>query len=240
MHQYRLIPERYRVLSNSGLEVIALFTMIVDHIAGAFLQSNRMVLLHLLGRSLTLYQLMRTVGRLAFPIYAFLIVEGFHYTSNRKKYGYRLLSFALISEIPWNLEHSGSLFYSSQNVFFTLFLGYLGLCVIESLKNGEDKTKKIALLFVLLLVSCFLRADYGCSGFGFIILLGLLREYPVYRAVVGSCFLSSRWKAGLAFIPISFYNGQRGFIQGQFLLHNLSSTYVDHIFYQGCYGWILI
>lgn len=217
MKNYRLIPERFRFLSSSGLKVIAVITMLIDHVASVLLRENPVVLLQIADYQLTLYTLMRTIGRIAFPIFAFLLAEGFHYTSDRKKYGIRLLVFALISEIPWNLEHSGKLFYSSQNVFFTLLLGFLGLCVIEELKTAAKKTKGIAWLFALLVISIVLRADYGCSGFGFILLMGLLREYPVFRAVTGSCFLSSRWQAGMAFIPIAFYNGKRGFIKGRVL-----------------------
>lgn len=217
MKNYQLIPEKYRFLSSSGLKVIAVITMLIDHVASVLLRENPVVLLQIADYQLTLYTLMRTIGRIAFPIFAFLLAEGFHYTSDRKKYGIRLLVFALISEIPWNLEHSGKLFYSSQNVFFTLLLGFLGLCVIEELKTAAKKTKGIALLLALLLISIVLRADYGCSGFGFILLMGLLREYPVFRAVTGSCFLSSRWQAGMAFIPIAFYNGKRGFIKGRVL-----------------------
>ncbi|MBQ6017126.1 MAG: TraX protein [Clostridiales bacterium] len=217
MKNYRLIPEKYRFLSSSGLKVIAVITMLIDHVASVLLRENPVVLLQIADYQLTLYTLMRTIGRIAFPIFAFLLAEGFHYTSDRKKYGIRLLVFALISEIPWNLEHSGKLLYSSQNVFFTLLLGFLGLCVIEELKTAAKKTKGIALLLALLLISIVLRADYGCSGFGFILLMGLLREYPVFRAVTGSCFLSSRWQAGMAFIPIAFYNGKRGFIKGRVL-----------------------
>ena len=217
MKDYRLIPGKYRFLSSSGLKIIAVLTMFIDHTASVLLKENSPTLLELAGKQLTLYQLMRFTGRIAFPIFAFLLVEGFHHTSNRKKYSLRLLFFALISEIPWNLEHTGKLFYGSQNVFFTLFLGFLGLCVIEQLKISKDKTKWLFSLFALLISSIVLSADYGCSGFGFILLLGMLRDYPVFRAITGACFLSSRWQAGLAFIPISFYNGKRGFIKGAFL-----------------------
>ena len=229
MESFRLVPEKYRLLSNSGLKCIALVTMLIDHVASVFLHDDPLLLFQLFGKDITLYAIMRLIGRLAFPIYAFLLVEGFHYTQDKKKYGLRLLIFALISEIPWNLEHSGAFFYSSQNVFFTLFLGLAGLYVIEELKKGENKVRNIILLFVLLLVSIFLRADYGCSGFGFILLLGLLRPYPIYRAVIGACFLGGRWMAGLAFIPIAFYNGKRGFIQGRFLKLLFYAVYPLHM-----------
>ena len=70
-------------------------------------------------------------------------------------------------------------------------------------------------LLGLLAISLFLGADYGMVGVGFIICLYLLHSNQTYQAVVGSCFLSSTWRAGLAFIPIFFYNGKRGFIRGK-------------------------
>ena len=217
MESYRIIPEKYRFLSNSVLKCIALISMLIDHVASVLLRGDQTVLIALFGKQLTLYALMRFIGRIAFPIYAFLIVEGFVHTRNRKSYGIRLLVFALISEIPWDLEHTGSFFSWTQNVFFTLFLGYLGLCLIEKLKNGENRLKNTFLLIGLLVISILSRADYGCTGFGFILMLGLLRDYPIPRAIAGSCFLSSKWQAGLAFIPIAFYNGKRGFIKNRFL-----------------------
>ncbi len=217
MESYRIIPEKYRFLSNSVLKCIALISMLIDHVASVLLRGDQTVLIALFGKQLTLYALMRFIGRIAFPIYAFLIVEGFVHTRNRKAYGIRLLVFALISEIPWDLEHTGSFFSWTQNVFFTLFLGYLGLCLIEKLKNGENRLKNTFLLIGLLVISILSRADYGCTGFGFILMLSLLRDYPIPRAIAGSCFLSSKWQAGLAFIPIAFYNGKRGFIKNRFL-----------------------
>ena len=217
MESYRIIPEKYRFLSNSVLKCIALISMLIDHVASVLLRGDQTVLIALFGKQLTLYALMRFIGRIAFPIYAFLIVEGFVHTRNRKAYGIRLLVFALISEIPWDLEHTGSFFSWTQNVFFTLFLGYLGLCLIEKLKDGENRLKNTFLLIGLLVISILSRADYGCTGFGFILMLGLLRDYPIPRAIAGSCFLSSKWQAGLAFIPIAFYNGKRGFIKTRFL-----------------------
>ena len=229
MENYRLIPEKFRFLSSSGLKVIAVITMLIDHVASVFLKKNQILLLQIAGKELTLYYLMRMIGRLAFPIFAFLLAEGFHYTSDRKKYGIRLFVFALISEIPWNLEHTGKLFYSSQNVFFTLLLGYLGLYLIEKMKTSPNKTKEVICLFALLLISIVLRSDYGGTGFCFILLMGLLRNYPVFRAATGACLLPSKWQAGVAFIPIAFYNGKRGFIKGPVLKILFYAIYPLHM-----------
>ena len=80
----------------------------------------------------------------------------------------------------------------------------------------SDSRRKALALFGLLLLSIVFRADYGCAGFGFILMLYLLRNDRLVMAVTACCFLTARWIAGLAFIPICMYNGKRGFIQGSF------------------------
>ena len=171
------IPEKYKILSGSVLKCIALFTMIVDHVGLHLLRNSGIVLMHTSAGPLELFTLMRKVGRLAFPIYCFLLVEGFLHTHDRRKYGLNLLAFALISEIPWNLEHTGALHCSSQNVFFTLFLGYAGMCCIEELK--ERPLEQLISLIALVLVAMNLKADYGIGGFAFILVMYLLREQKI-------------------------------------------------------------
>ncbi|MBO7406044.1 MAG: TraX protein [Clostridia bacterium] len=205
--------DRFRVLSGSWLKIIATVAMLIDHIAWVFLANSQIVLFTFFGRSLTLYTLMRGIGRIAFPIYAFLITEGFLHTHDRRQYGISLAVFALISEVPWDLVHYGKFFsITSQNVFFTLFLGYLAICMVERFR--ERPFIQAAWLIGLLVVSLLLRADYGISGYCFILFMYALREHELLRAIIGCGFLSSRWKAGLAFIPIALYNGKRGFIRG--------------------------
>ena len=215
-------------LDGSALKLIAVITMLIDHVAAYLLKNSNIVLISLWGRNIRLYTAMRMIGRISFPIYAFLVVEGFLHTRNVKRYAGNLLLMALLSEIPWNLVHTGKIFYSGQNVLFTLCLGLLGIWVIRDFH--KDRKKEIVLLLGLLAVSILLRADYGCSGFGFILTLYLLREQKLYQAVIGSCFLSSRWKAGLAFIPINLYNEKRGFISGPVLKYAFYAIYPVHLF----------
>ncbi|MBR4735299.1 MAG: conjugal transfer protein TraX [Bacteroidales bacterium] len=205
----------FRILSGSALKLLAVVSMLIDHLAAFYwynvpaLQAVWFTIGH---RAFTPLILMRIFGRIAFPLFAFLIVEGFVHTRSRKRYGLNLAFFALISEIPWNLIHTGTMLYPGQNVFFTLLLGFLGLCAIE--KYSGNKPYLLGSLLGLLVVSIFLRADYGCSGYGFILLLYVLRDNKILQAIIGSCVLGSRWIAGLAFIPINMYNGKRGFVKG--------------------------
>ena len=213
-----LVPARWRVLSGSALKLIAVVSMLIDHIGACFFSKSALRLSLLPGVSVSLYEAMRTVGRLAFPLYAFLLVEGFVHTRDRKKYALRLLVFALLSELPWNLFHTAVWHYAKQNVMFTLLLGFLGCWVIERRRAQPARSTQWALaLLGLLVLSIVLEADFGASGFGFILMLYLLRADALGKTVLGSCILSGRWRAGLAFIPINLYNGERGFIRGRFL-----------------------
>ena len=215
----------HRILSGSALKLIAMVSMVVDHSA-LFLLKNQLVLSQSLfswhGREITWYYLMRCFGRLAFPIFAFLIVEGFIHTHDRLKYGRNLLIFALISEIPWALLHNGFHMFG-HNVIFTLLWGFLGLCAIDRFR---DDWRRIGLILIAMLGVAFVfRADYGGPGFAFIILLYALRRHLALQALVGCCILPMKWVAGLAFIPIGMYNGERGFIRGQV------GKYLFYIFY---------
>ena len=222
---------RWAILSGSSLKVLAMVTMLIDHLAAFYWRFDPHFFepLFTIGhKHITLYFLLRGVGRLAFPIFCFLIVEGFVHTHDRMKYGRNLLLFAFLSEIPWNLVHSGTWHYGGQNVMFTLFLGFLGLCAIEYFRN--DVRRMAFSLIGLLVISVLLRADYGCSGYGFILLLYVLRNNRLLQAVIGSCVLGGRWIAGLAFIPINMYNGQRGFIQGPIAKYIFYLFYPVHLF----------
>lgn len=224
------LSRHWHVLDGSCIKLLAIILMTIDHTAAHLFWFNpafHTPLLALGSHTLTAYSLMRLFGRMAFPIFAFLLVEGFLHTHNRYKYGRNLLLFALLSELPWNLAHAGTLLYPTQNIFFTLFLGYAGICALEHFKNSPARTA--VSLIGLLVLSLVLRPDYGCIGYGFILALYALRRNTILQAVVGSCFLPSRWVAGLAFIPLSMYNGQRGFVKGKIAKYLFYAYYPLHL-----------
>lgn len=224
--QESIIPKKFKVLSGSALKTIALVCMIIDHVASVLSSRFAWTLFSIGSRSYTAYTVMRSIGRISFPIYCFLLVEGFLHTKDRKRYALRLFVFALISEIPWNLAHSLKLTYSGQNVFFTLCLGCLGMICLEYF--SEDKPRLLLSMLGLMAVSLLLRADYGITGFGFIIMMYILRDNKIIQAVVGCGMLSSTWRSGLAFIPINLYNGERGFIKGRALQYCYYAIYPVH------------
>lgn len=213
------------------MKLIACVSMLIDHTTShvfRWMDWAYYVFFQIGHREITPFFIMRNViGRWAFPIFAFLIVEGFLHTHDRKKYGMNLLGFALISEIPYNFVHANKFFYSGQNVFFTLLLGYLGLCVIERYK--EDFKNLAKYLVPLFVASILFRSDYGCAGFGFILLIYLLRNNKLLMSIVGTGALPSTIFSGMAFIPIWFYNGERGFVRGKVLKYAFYAFYPVHL-----------
>ena len=219
----QIIPQKYKIVSGSTLKLIAVITMLIDHTGSVLVRC----LAERDAKYIALYNLLRTIGRVAFPIYAFLLTEGFAHTHDRKKYGTNLLVFAVVSEIPWNFEHSGKIFYASQNVFFTLFLGFLGMYCYEKYK---DNSKSLAVsLTVLFAVSVLLKCDYGCLGYTYILMLYVLRDKQILRNIIGAGTTGSMWKGAAAFVPIALYNGKRGFIKGKVMKYTFYLIYPVHM-----------
>ncbi len=224
------LPERFRVLSGSVLKLIAIILMLIDH-TGVMILYNyppaTVTLFSFGGVDYSWYRIFRDIGRAAFPIFCFLLVEGFLHTHDRKKYGRNLFLFACISEIPWNFMFTNTWRYEKQNVFFTLFLGYLAFCALEYF--WDNQKMQLVCVLALLAVSVFLKADYGWRGFVFLLIMYWFRNEKTAQAIIGSCWLYYEWKACFAFLSINMYNGERGFVKGKFLkyvfLLVLSGTY---------------
>ena len=128
-----------KIFSGSALKLIACMSMLSDHLARFYFdrfQWANSVWFTVMGNSVSLLQVMLMFGCFAFPIFVFLLVEGFEKTKNRKRYGLSLLVLALLSEIPFNLMNGNSLLLPKQNVIFTLLLGYLAMCSLEYFKNN--------------------------------------------------------------------------------------------------------
>jgi hypothetical protein len=202
------IQQKRRGISGSTLKLIAIITMLIDHIGAGILEQRPDFF-----QNHVLYDVdhvLRFIGRIAFPIFCFLLVEGFCHTRNIKKYAMRLLAFAIISEIPFDLAFSRKIFETShQNVFFTLFLGLVTLAIMKQFE--ENKIVKILTIVAGIFAAEILSTDYAGFGVAFIILLYIFRDNMKFRNIFCSIAIMWEYTAPLAFIPISFYNGERGF-----------------------------
>ena len=145
-------------ISGTGLIIIASVSMTIDHIGVIFFPGMLWL---------------RLIGRIAFPIYAFLIAQGYRHTSNKSKYALRLLLLALVSEIPFDYTFGGGLSFSHQNVFFTLLLGLL---VIWAFEKWEKTLWVLPVIFLwaVYYMADSIRCDY--SGWG-VLLIWLLWKF---------------------------------------------------------------
>lgn len=169
------------------------------------------------------------LGRLAFPLFCFLLAEGFYYTKNRKRYLGLMAVFALISEIPFDLAIYGRITnilgpYGHQNVYLTLFLGLLALWCIEKLKPKSDKIylkvlhiipQAICVYFICMAAS-FFNTDYRFRGILFIVTFYLTRKNRVLQIISFLIIYTLAYKTLpsvfilLSCVPILMYNGERG------------------------------
>ncbi len=207
---------KWKIFNGSQLKLIAMILMLIDHTAyvliekgiyQSYLTAENTEWWYLIDR------MMRGIGRLAFPIFCFFIVEGFTKTGNVRKYFARLAAFALISEIPFSLASRGVLIASDyRNVYWTLALGLLALIFYENYRY-----RPFVRGFGLLL--CFelpilLHTDYSCYGIALILVLYILREKPLaaFLAGWGILLLQSTTEvwAIFGFLLLLLYNGERG------------------------------
>ncbi len=205
-------------LNANRLRCLAVVFMLLDHLWATIVPGNFW---------------MTCVGRLAFPIFAFQISEGFFHTHDRKRYAKRLLTFALLSEGPFDLMYASRVFYPfHQNVLFTLLLGLLAVSAID--RARRERTAKAVALSALSLLGILLTAavgmvDYGWRGVLTVVSFYALRGFPgAWLAQIAAMVLLNivgfqglllplfGWEvpaqgfAVLALIPIWLYNGEPG------------------------------
>ena len=205
----------FKCLSGSALKVIAVISMTIDHVALYVMAEN-------LGmQDLWLYDVLRGVGRLAFPIFAFLVVEGYLHTHNIYKYVMTLLLTAFVSEIPWNLLGQ----HDSHNVLFTLLLGLVSISITDRFSKQS---------WMLIIPSCSMaviatvaNTDYSWHGIGLMTVFFLFRNKPFFIFLFGLPFLMEFGLVGTScgILICLAYNGERGFVQGKWL------KYAFYIFY---------
>lgn len=137
------------VVDRKMLKWIAIVTMFLDHLGTVFFPEIRVF---------------KWIGRIAFPIFVYQLVEGFEKTSNIKKYFCRLTLFAFISEVPFDLAFFGTAFnFDHQNVYFELIFCLLALVVFKEVKDSSWIIRWVS-VYSVCLMAILMRADYSAFG----------------------------------------------------------------------------
>lgn len=190
-------------ISQDGLKFLACLTMLIDHLGAFFFPYSIW---------------MRVVGRVAFPLYCFLLSEGVHHTRNPLRYGLRLLLILVITELPYDMLFRGELTWAKNSAMVTLFLGFcMGMCMKQLPLWGKFLT-----VLPFAFISRYTHGNYGMNGVLMIALFLLTRDIPFREPVqlLLMILLSLRmagfpgnlsiqiW-AVVAMIPILLYSGEK-------------------------------
>lgn len=197
-------------MTSFTLKIIACITMFIDHLSYG-----------LFGKITWL----NYIGRIAFPIFAYQITEGYTHTKNLKKYFIRLIVFALISQIPFSLFHSIFSNTYALNVFFTLLLGLFCIYIWDKMPS---KFLSLPIIAIISLLAESTNMDYGYWGVLVVFIFYLCKnnKFALLLSFIGMLILkylpnmityNFYYKYILFFIftllsiiPILFYNGKQG------------------------------
>ncbi len=157
----------HKTISSSALHILAMFFMLCDHAWYALFSDQRWL---------------TGIGRMAFPIFAFLLVEGFYYTSNRRKYMRRMFLFALLTEIPFDLMIEGTVFNPfHQNVMWAFLLALFLLGLMEKVRRMKRWWLEIPAAAAVVLMGYLLGIITFVDYFGY----GILMVFTFYFFRVG-------------------------------------------------------
>jgi hypothetical protein len=208
-------------LSNTQLKIIAIISMLTDHIC--------MVLYPADGAA---YMIRLTIGRIAMPVFAFLLCEGFFHTRSRFKYGRNLLIFAVISEPFFDFACSQTFFNPAhQNVFFTLFAALVMLVILDKL-TFNNTILQIPVVAAFILAAWLLKLDNDVAVIAIATVFYFFHWHNFYLQCIIACTVSALVNGTpgifLALIPMTMYNGKRG-RTGTFLKYFFYAFYPLHL-----------
>ena len=217
-------------MSRDSIKMVAMLTMLINHIANVFLPA---------GQPLT--NLCLCIGYFTAVTMCFFLVEGYGCTRSKRRYAGRLLLFAVLSELPFNLMCSGQwLSWNYQNVLWTLLIGALVCWAMDWARTRPEMWRRLpadAAIAVGFILGQVCSTDYGGWGVLLVTLFYLTREVRNRWAIqlVGLalfCWFCSAWRlemlAMLSLIPLYLYNGERGF-SNKALQYGFYAFYPVHI-----------
>lgn len=156
-------------MTSFVIKIIACFTMVLDHIKYAIPSTNNFITVYL--------------GRLSFPLFAFLISEGFTHTSDLKKYYKRLLLFGVVSQIPFMLFRTLTGEWKMLNIMFTLLLGLMSITIYE---KESRKWISIPAVIIIIILGDLINVDYSWFGVLLVFLIHLFKNKKVLLVIFGS------------------------------------------------------
>ena len=202
----------YQVLSAAQLKYLAFISMLIDHVNNGLITP----LLDGSGALLLVSNIFSILGRIAFPIFIYFIVEGYFKTKNRRKYLTRLLIFGVISEVPFDMFTS-KVYYNPNwnNMVFTLALCLVTVWLIDYLKGKiTNKIFWYFLSFVIVIGMSFLAMalspDYDYHAIVLAYIFYIFYDRPVIGAVLGYLSIIKEVYSFLGFGLITLYNGKEG------------------------------
>lgn len=220
-------------LNTFNLKLIALIIMTIDHIGlvfGITTYTHNGNLKYKLSEAFNIetYYILRSIGRLSFPIFCFLLAVGYLHTKNIYKYMLRLLIFGAISQVPFCLAIKNTNYFANFNVYATLLLGLIAIYFYDKIPKIFIHSSVATLLSIGLVIAIagvaeVINTDYGAYGILLIWLMFLLISpesflygrflfIVIIAAVLTYTLTFTNELIGLlAFIPIYFYNGERGY-----------------------------
>ncbi|WP_288961342.1 TraX family protein [uncultured Peptoniphilus sp.] len=204
---------KFQILNGAQLKYIAFGSMLIDHINKALIWPNIEV-----GYSSILSSIFDVIGRIAFSLFSFFIVEGFFRTRSKKKYFLNLLIFALISEIPYDMFSSKVILeFRLNNVLFSLALSLITIWILDEFrKRYEDKLGKfwiiisVPLLIIMFFVSTFVSGDYDFHAIMTAFVFYIFYEKPVASAICAYLTIVKEVWSILGFGLTVMYNGKKG------------------------------
>lgn len=224
-------------ISTFTLKNIAILAMALDHGAAVLLSPDNRY-----------YLLLRLGGRLAFPIFCFLIAEGSYHTKNHTKYAFRLGIFAIISELPFNLAFYGYYSYPyQQNVFFTLLIGLAVIGFHKLLANYNKSYLTFVPLFIGMYIAYIMKTDYGAQGVLLIFIFYIARNIKIFKRplyILGILNLSLndynlinpvQVFAIFSIVPILMYNGTKGREINKYLIYSFYPTHLLILYFLSKY-----
>ena len=209
------MEDRKSGLSQEGLKLIACISMLIDHFGVSIVRQLNTPWM------IDLYYVCRIIGRFAFPIYCFLLVEGMRHTRNPGKYILRLAIGILLAELPFDLLFEGGFTWDYQSVMVTLTLGAMMLLCMQ---KTDKKWLKILLAVPFAILARLAKCDYGSGGIVMIAVFALFdrlaiqtvalwlvnRELlPTAAVRIFGLVIRIQLLALLAQIPIGLYNGRK-------------------------------